>query len=296
MACSQSINLENSKEIFVDAEHGKLFCRIIGKGKPLVVLHGGPGLSQDYLLPQMAKLAENNLVIFYDQMGCGKSTGEINNETISINSYVNDLEAIRKSLGFEKISLLGHSWGGFVCAQYAISHAECVDKLILSNSIPFSLQDFSLFIAESIRRTKPIHSELMAIQLTIEYQDGDPKMIERHHRRIFRVYCHLPEKADLLNLRMSQTETVNGGRVHDILRENILDKPFDLYGPLKSLKISTLVIHGDTDPVPLISAQRTHECLQNSKIVVMKNCGHFPYVEDPDTYFKHIKDFLSEYP
>jgi proline iminopeptidase len=57
---------EEIKEGFVSVKDGKLFYRTAGKGLPLIVLHGGPGLSQDYLLPQLYKLAENNLVIFYD--------------------------------------------------------------------------------------------------------------------------------------------------------------------------------------------------------------------------------------
>ncbi len=93
-----SSHLESIKETFVPSGEAKLFCRITGQGKPLIVIHGGPGLTQDYLLPQMYELAKNNLVIFYDQRGCGKSTVDINANTITLESFVDDIEAIKVTL------------------------------------------------------------------------------------------------------------------------------------------------------------------------------------------------------
>lgn len=101
-------------KIFIKTNDAQIFCRVFGKGEPIIVVHGGPGLSQDYLLPQMAKLAQTNLVIFYDQRGCGLSTGAINEDSIQIKTFVDDLEAIRKSFGYKKVTVLGHSWGGFL--------------------------------------------------------------------------------------------------------------------------------------------------------------------------------------
>lgn len=132
------------KEAYVNSGDAKLYCRVAGKGKPLIVIHGGPGLTQDYLLPGMYELAKNNLAIFYDQSGCGRSSGEINKDKITIKVAVEDIEAIRRSFGFEKISLLGHSWGGFIAMNYAIVHPEHVDKLIISNSFPSTSKDWAL--------------------------------------------------------------------------------------------------------------------------------------------------------
>jgi len=59
------------EEKWIEVDQAKLFCRTLGEGKPLIVIHGGAGLSQDYLLPWLTKLAEHHFVIFYDQK-CGK--------------------------------------------------------------------------------------------------------------------------------------------------------------------------------------------------------------------------------
>ena len=98
------------QEKFIPTEKAELFCKVAGSGKPLIVIHGGAGfLTHDYLLPHLERLSENNLVVFYDQRGLGKSTGELTAESINLKSYVDDIEAIRKSLGAPKVSLLGHS-------------------------------------------------------------------------------------------------------------------------------------------------------------------------------------------
>ncbi len=119
---TQNGTTEQVNELFIDSEGSTIFCRTIGKGKPLIVIHGGPGSGQDYLLPQFYDLAKNNFVIFYDQRGAGRSTGEINEDSMAISVFVKDLEVLRKAFNFDRVSLLGHSWGGFVAMHYAIEH------------------------------------------------------------------------------------------------------------------------------------------------------------------------------
>jgi len=286
-------NTAKTNEIVVESVHSKLFCKTMGKGRPLIVIHGGPGLTQDYLLPQLNELAENNFVIFYDQRGCGRSTGEINEQTINIPTFVNDLDNIRMAFNFDKVSILGHSWGGFLAMCYAIAHPDALNRLILSSPIPASSEDFALFINERTRRISPYQDEMTAIRNSREFREGNPDTIERLHRIIFRTYCYLPEKADLLNLRMTPVASINGAKIFELIRENTFNKSFDLRAALKALKIPTLVIHGDADPIPAITAQNIHESIPGSTYVLLKNCGHFPYVEQPDTYFNSLKDFLK---
>ncbi len=281
------------KEDFVCAGTAKLFYRAAGKGEPLIVVHGGPGLCQDYLLPQLYRLAENNLIIFYDQRACGQSTGDITPSTMNIETFVHDLDAIREALHFPKISILGHSWGGFLAMQYTIAHPERVAKLILSNSIPASLEEYTLFEQEKTRRLTPYQKELDAIHLTKAFAEGNPEIMEKLYRMFFSVYCYDPEKVQLLNLRMSSSAYLRYSQVYEQFRNTLYKKYFNLYSALQSLKTPTLIIHGDADPIPPNAAQKIHESIKDSQYVLLTNCGHFPYVEKPHAWFKHIKDFLS---
>lgn len=91
---------------------------------------------------------------------------------------------------------------------------------------------------------------------------------------------------------MTQMAVVNGAKVFEIIHQNVFDKPFNLYNSLAALQMPILIIHGEADSIPSITAQSVHECIAGSKFILIKNCGHFPYVEEPEVYFKHLATFL----
>lgn len=283
-----------AKELFIEVDGAQLFCRVFGSGKPLIVLHGGPGFSQDYLLPYMSALAQERSVIFYDQRGCGRSTGAVTAETISLQKYLEDLETIRKFFAARKIAVLGHSWGGYLAMEYAIAHPECIDKLILSNSIPSTSDGLALFVNEWTRRMAPYGKELAELHQLPGYKESDPDVVERIHRLIFSTYVHNPEKALLLNIRLSQNAAARGNRVYELLHQSVLAKPYNHNFAINRLKIPTLIIHGDDDPIPASTAKEIHENILGSQYILMEECGHFPYVEDPDFYFQAINAFLGD--
>jgi proline iminopeptidase len=280
-------------ESMVKSDGAQLFCKVLGKGDPIIVIHGGPGLSHDYLLPGMAKLAENHQVIFYDQRGCGRSTGVVNADTIQVKKFVEDIEAVRKSLGNRKIIVLGHSWGGFLAMQYAISHPGSVEKLILLNTMPPSSEAFSLFTKEWTRRMEPYQDQLKAIQESSAFAEGDPATMERYYLMNFKRYCYEPAKAHLLNLCMTPKAAVEGMKVYEIFNQTLLSKPFNYDDQLKQLKVPTLIVHGDCDIIPCSTIQKLHKTIAGSQYVLIKHCGHFPYVEQPEELFKHIDKFLG---
>lgn len=276
-----------SREVYVDVDGAKIYCKTVGHGNPLVVIHGGPGLTQDYLLPALNELAADHLVIFYDQRGGGKSSGEINEETMNVTTFVKDLETLRKTFKFEKISILGHSWGGLLAMHYAVAHPESVDKLILSNSMAASSEDIGVFIVEWLRRMAPYQEEMGALQ-------DKPELQEKFNRIMFRTYFHHPDDVNLLNLQVDPLVAIRLKKINDLFMSTTFSKPFDLYPSLKKLNIPTLIIHGDDDPIPLSTIQHIHDSISKSKYHIIKECGHFPYIEKPEVYFKLIKEFLCQ--
>jgi proline iminopeptidase len=292
IAHEQFIAYTHAKEEFIETNGQKFFCRIMGKGDPIVVIHGGAGLSQAYLLPQMERLKEHNLVIFYDQRNCGRSVGTFNEQFITVDTFVSDLDAIRKAFGYKKITILGHSFGGFLAVRYAIAHPEAIDKLILLNTAPISSEGWMAFLQEYERRTKPYQGTLKAIEATREFQENDPKIMEEYYRIIFRSYFYAAQKEEFLNLAMSQQAFANGKKVLTILANSLLAQPFDLHEQLKKLTIPTLIIHGDYDMVPYDVAEKIHESISNSQYVLLKHCGHFSYIEAPEQLFILINNFM----
>jgi proline iminopeptidase len=280
------------QERIVEVRGAKLFCRIMGAGDPLIVLHGGPGLSQDYLLPYMQRLAEHRLVVFCDQRGCGKSENGGGEAFLRPEEFVEDLEALRLALGYEKISILGHSWGGFLGMRYAIAHPRAVDALILLNSIPASSEDVELFLQEWARRMAPFMEEFQQIARSEAFAAGDPGSMSRYLRLMFRTYCADGRHADALQLTLSPEASRNFLLVSQAFR-NIWQQPFDLRADLKRLPCKTLIIHGDQDPIPPSTAHAIHESIPGSQLVILQDCGHFPYVEKPQELFALLEAFLK---
>lgn len=278
------------EEKFISAPGGaELYCKIMGQGSPLIVLHGGAGfLTHDYFLPHLERLAENNLVIFYDQRGLGKSSGDITTDQINLTTYVEDIEVIRKSIGANKIALLGHSWGGFLGMHYAFAHPESVDQLILVGTMPVSTSDLGLFFAELGKRFAPYQEELDKIAASELYLSGDPSTVVKNLSISFQTYMYHPENINKLNLWMPQAANLRGLKVWDIFRENVFMKPYDLTPELKKLTCPTLIIHGDADIIPFVTAEHIHAVIPGSKLVKIDQCGHFPFVEQPEAFFKAL--------
>lgn len=282
------------QEKYIPVENAELFCKTMGSGNPLIVLHGGAGyLTHEYLLPHLERLSKDNLVVFYDQRGLGKSTGELSPEQNNLKLYVDDIESLRKSLGFAKVSLLGHSWGGLLAMHYALSYPESVDRIILTNSMVAASDDLGLFFAELTKRVAPYNQEIQELEAGSLFQNGDPKIVARFSQLYFQTYMYNPENITKINLCKPQSENLKGAKVWEIFKNQIFMQPFNILSDIEKIKCPTLIIHGNEDVMPLASSEHIHNAIDASKLVTIEQCGHFPFVEQPEPFFKAIHSFLK---
>src|SRR5438105_4207791 len=130
----EAANVYPSRDGFVDAHGVLIYYWEIGRGTPLMVVHGGPGASHDYFLPYLLPLARHNRLIFIDERGSGKSEKLDDVSQYTVENMVEDCEAVRQALGLGKISLLGHSYGGVVAQAYALKYQKNLTHLILGST------------------------------------------------------------------------------------------------------------------------------------------------------------------
>ncbi len=293
-----SLAASSLEKKFVEAKEASLFCRYAGpeesKAPPIVVIHGGPGMSQDYFLPHLERLGKDRRVIFYDQRGCGQSTGKINTHAITIENYIDDLEKIREAFGGSPIVVVGHSWGGFLAMRYAIAHPEAVDKLVLVNTMAASSDDLAFFLQEWERRMKPHQEEIAKIKRSTEFLAGQTQAVSNYYRLMFRAYCAEASFADRLDLTFSAAAALDGFKVNDIFLASVFMKKYDHFADLSKLKIPTLVIHGDKDMIPVATAEHIQQKIAGARLVVLEQCGHFPFVEKPEPFFAALEEFLGK--
>lgn len=285
---------EESKQDYVEINKGKIYYQTFGKGTPVIVLHGGPGLDQGYLLPQMLELAKNYEVTFYDQRGCGKSFNTpVNDRFINIKQYVEDLEALRKKLGHKKVALVGHSWGGLLAMHYAAQYSKNILHLVLMSSLSPNQSSFKAFMAEYNKRMEPLKAEIDKIQNSQAFKDGEPETITALCRLIFQKYFINSSDANKLSINFTRESAVNVFKIDDIFMKNHLLKPYDLRKKLKKTKFPVLVIHGDRDIVPLSTTKETLKAFPHAKLNVYKNADHLLFIEQPQQLFNDLNEFLK---
>lgn len=284
------------KEGFVSVKDGKLFYRMSGEGLPLIVLHGGPGLSQDYLLPQLYKLAENNLVIFYDQRGSGRSLEtKLDSEHINIDQFVEDLETLRTSLGIDKFILMGHSWGGLLAMQYAVDHQENLTGLVLLDSAPADYKGQKAFIDEFGLKTKDIHTDIKPLFSYEDFKELNATQISDLYRKLFSVYFYNPKEVKDLSLNFSVASAQSGFKVMEEMSKTYWLQPnVNLFPNLSKLTVPTFILHGKQDIVPVWTAQEIKDAIPDAEIVILDRCNHFPYIEQPSQFFCELNNFLRK--
>jgi proline iminopeptidase len=259
----------------------------------MVVLHGGPDFDHSYLLPEMDRLSRSFRLIYYDQRGRGKSGENVQPEQVSIESEIEDLEGLREYLCLESVAILGHSWGALLALEYAIRHPDRVSHLILMNTAPVSRDDLVLLREERRRKTPDDIEKMKAISSTAAYQAGDLETVEAYYRVHFRSAIRRPEHLEKVigRLRAKMTPDVirKARAIEDRLYQLTWAKrDYNLLTELKRLSMPTLVLHGDSDFIPLACAGHVAEAIPGARLVVLAECGHFSYLECPDEVHREI--------
>lgn len=270
-----------------------LYYRVDGpeNGKPVLLLHGGPGASHDYLYPQMLELARDHRVYTYDQRGGGQS--KTNDSTpVTWETQVADLAALITEFGIGPATLVGYSWGALLAMLYAIGSTRDpalpgIERMALISPAPITRQWREQFEARFAERSRsPFIVESRAALMASTLRESDP---DAYRQRSFELsvagYFHDARLAtNLTPFRVV-------GRVQQSIWSSLGN--FDLRSPLCAVRCPALVVYGESDPIPHESALAAAEAL-GAELVELRDCGHVPYVEQPEALFKALRRFLGE--
>lgn len=268
-------------------------------GERILLLHGGPGAHHDYLLPQMLRLessqgAPTRDLIFYDQRGGGRSRSETaEREGITWQTHVTDLRKLVGELELRPLTLIGYSWGGLLALLYAREAAAgrvapAPRRLVLIDPAPVARRFREQFEREFNRRQSSPEVQVLREELAASgLRDRD---LAAYRHRSFELsvagYFAAPRAArDLTPFRVT-------GRVQQSVWDSLGDYDLLADPDLRRIDSPTLIIHGRQDPIPLVSSQECASAL-GATLVVIDECGHVPYVEQPDALFAAIEEFLA---
>jgi len=131
---AESAALLDRRDGFVDACGAIVYYETIGQGRPLMVLHGGPGAPHGYFLPYLLPLAKHHRLVFMDERGSGRSERLANFKGYTLDNLACDADAVRRALGLNTVDVMGHSFGGILAQAYAIKYPSTVRRLILAGA------------------------------------------------------------------------------------------------------------------------------------------------------------------
>jgi len=280
-----------NREDFLNINGDSIFYKILGKGDPILFIHGGPGLDHSYLLPQMAGLSEHFQLIFYDQRACGRSSYNVDTTSISISGFMNDIEELRKELNIEKLTILGHSWGSLLAMNYGIQHAQNIKKMILVNPVSpdseYREKEQEILISRMTTEDSLAQAHIMDSEAL---KNHESEAYENLFRVLYRKQFYNRDLADSLTLSFPK----NFYQRSQILQHLGKDfSSYNLYDDLQQFDFPVLIIYGDYDPLAHEVGPKLQSTIAQSQLRILKNCGHFPYIEKNEEFFREVTQFLD---
>ena len=279
-----------------------VYYKTVGQGRPLVVLHGGPGLDHGYFLPYFEELAKEYRLIFYDQRGTGNTGGAVTASTMRVDHFISDLEGLRKAFGLSRMNLLGHDWGGLLAMLYASRFPENMNTLILvspQQTDPTIQRVTDVYLSrkqnpEDKEDENRIRLEAANVKSSEELTDDQIAGYKKELYRIsLRPYFYDRELAKRTPFDMAIASALERDRVEAFLRPQL--KNYDIEKSLPKITCPTLVVHGYDDPAPYQPSEHIHHQLAKSEWVLLEDCGHFPFIESSEKFFQACSSFLKKH-
>ncbi len=282
-------------EGYVEVEGGRIWYEIVGSGDatPLVLVHGGPGATSHYLRP-LARLAGERPVVFYDQLGCGRSDRPEDASLWTVERHVDELERLRDALGIDRFHLFGHSWGTMLAVEYYGAHPSAVASMILASpalDVPQWLIDTAALKAElpeDIREAIDRH-EAAGTTDAEEYRAATMAFYRRY-------LCRLDPWPDELNAAFADFgtavyETMWGPS--EFHATGVL-KDFDATGRLGSIDVPVLFTAGRYDEARPETVAGFQQRVPGARLQIFEQSSHMSMLEEPDDYAEALRQFLRD--
>jgi proline iminopeptidase len=281
-------------ESYLPVDGGKIWYRVVGTGAaaPMILLHGGPGFGSYYMKP-LEQLGSDRKVVRYDQLGAGASDRLSDTTKMTIPHYVAELESLRSHLGYDKVHLVGQSWGTILGLEYYRAHPGHVVSLTLASpalDIPAwekNAKHLLTTISDSAQRTIRTREAEKKFDAP-EYQAA---MMEFYGKYVWRT-------ADSVNLD-SLFKTINP----DIYMYMQGPSEFTITGTLKTydatpflrdVKVPVLFTVGEFDEASPTIVKRQAAMTPGARYVELKGAAHMAEWDTPDAMNKAIRDFLRD--
>jgi len=301
---NQNSRVYNSEQGFVDANGVLIYFTAVGKGDPLVIVHGGPGASHEYFLPYLLPLMRTNRLVFIDERGSGRSQKLEDPAGYTVENMADDVEAVRQALDLGKINLLGHSYGGVLAQAYALKYQQNLSHLILCSTFHSTKAMNEVFRNMKERMPAELRTRIDRMEKAGLYGHGKDYEKNRYTNEYMiaawgegyfpYIYRNHPDP--------NEDPIAAGNMSWDLYREMWgSDGEFIIDGNLKSVEyadrlpsiaVPTLITAGDHDECDPSLAEDMHAKIPGSTLVILPKSGHMTFVDQPAMFLSAVDGFL----
>jgi proline iminopeptidase len=292
---------EKFESKFLNIDGYKINVEIKGEGDPIFFIPGGPGNSHDYMQGAFGHYYKTNTVVFFDFLGRGKSDDAKNMAEYSIENDTDLIEKIRVQLGFEKISLVGHSYGSVPAQNYAIKYPNNTNKLVLIAGFHSGIMWQAN--CDSYNEYAKKHFPELWVKVdslrALGYVSSDPELMK--------IYGSFPTKYIYYHNTKAignnpKTEYRNWN--NDVYAQIIgRDGDFEVSGSMMdtdfrrkliNVKSPTLITAGRYDGVSTPEFNIQYKIfMPQAQFEMFEQSGHNPYIEEPEKFYKLFDKFMG---
>jgi proline iminopeptidase len=289
---------------FVDSDGVLIYYEQIGRGAPLVILHGGPGASHDYFLPYLLPLARRNRLVFIDERGSGRSQKLDDPSAYTVEAMAGDVEAVRQGLGLGRIALLGHSYGGVLAQAYALAHQNHLARLVLCSTFSSTRAMNEVFRRMKQAMDPDLRKRIEALEKDGLYGHGAAWEKNRYTDDYMKAAWGEGYLPYLYRRRPDANyDPLESGKMSwDLYRamwgsdgEFVIDgnlTSVEYTDRLATIRVPTLITVGDHDECDPSLARAMQEKIPGSRLVVVPESGHMTFVDQPDRFLEAVDSFL----
>jgi proline iminopeptidase len=265
-----------------------LFVEVIGRGSPLVLMHGGPGLDHWSLTP-FRRCSDEHTLVFYDHRCNGRSQGA-DVSTMTWENLTADADALRERLGFQRWSVLGHSFGGHVALEYALRYPDRVSHLVLldtAGDAHWARENAARIVAARghAAATADVVRRFFTGQL-------EPSQFTPAVLRFMTAYMYRPNPVSVARLMFAERrtkmrpETTIWAHRHLLPGWSVLDR-------LGEIRVPTLVMAGRDDFIfPPECQVELAAGIPDARLQIIERAGHNPQAERPDEVMRAVRSFI----
>ncbi|HVT65268.1 MAG TPA: alpha/beta hydrolase [Mycobacteriales bacterium] len=277
----------------VDTPDGEIIAvHVIGEGKPVMCVPGGPARASAYL-EDFAGLSATRRLLRVDLRGTGLSPLPADRDSLAFNRLADDLDVIRESQGLETVDIVAHSAGGFVTLAYAAKYPERLGRVVLvtPSAKPFGAVDDDIKAIRASRSGEPWYADAAAAEAELEFlpermrQRFDPAMrVFGYARWDERAQAHSDSTDGQMSMRAMAAFVPNA----DVAAElNLTEK-------LKAVAAPVLIVVGSLDGMTGVRAGHIiADMLPNATVVELADTGHYPWIDSPDAFRDALVSFLE---